>query len=250
MPFAPHGASAPDPSTQPLTEPVTEIDTVIESFADLLSDAPTTLGSSVGDVRSTLSGTLQDDVARFLASPDSSDLLPVLAASIRHSKALALHLTLADGTLRLVTLPRMQAYACDRDLHAFFGPSMTALRLQRIDEGTHAAIDVTGFQRGMLSDLVWQVALFGSRQQLLPEIDGPMAYRITGRAFREAPVLPGIAEVMKRLSGAPARLDELTPWGAPPDLAPRVLNALYLRSALIVTRACAPRPRNSSSLWR
>ncbi len=247
MPFAPR---FPHASTQPLTEPVTEIDTVIESFADLLTDAPTTLSDSHGDVRSTLSGTLQDDVARFLATPDPSDLLPVLAASIRHSKSLALHLTLADGTMRLVTLPRMQAYACDRDLHAFFGPSMTTLRLQRIDEGTHAAIDVTGFQRGMLSDLVWQVALFGSRHQLLPEIEGPMAYRITGRAFREAPVLPGIAEVMKRLSGAPARLDELTPWGAPADLAPRVLNALYLRSALIVTRACAPRPRNPGSLWR
>lgn len=247
MPFARRLTHLP---TQPLTEPVTEIDTVIESFADMLGDSPTTLSGSQVDVRSTLSGTLQDDVARFLASPDPSDLLPVIAASIRHSKALALHLTLADGMLRLVTLPRMQAYACDRDLHAFFGPSMATLRLQRVDEGTHAAIDVTGFHRGMLSDLVWQVALFGSRRQLLPEIEGTLAYRITGRAFREAPVLPGIAEVLKRLSGAPARLEELTPWGAPPDLAPRVLNALYLRSALIVTRACAPRPRPPGSLWR
>ena len=53
-------------------------------------------------MRSTLSGTLQDDVARFLATPDPSDLLPVLAASIRHSVARTAHLTLADGTMRLV----------------------------------------------------------------------------------------------------------------------------------------------------
>ena len=239
-------------STHPLTEPVSQLDTVTLPFEESLPPLFGATEQGPAEVISTLSGALQDDVGRFLQTPDPTDLLPVLAASIRHSRPLVMHLASAsgEGAVLLVTLPRMQAYACNVDLYGLADRQVRELRLQRVDEGTHASVDLAGCRRGMLSDLVWRLALHGSRQHLLPEITGPLAYRTVGQPERESPAIPGVHGILKLLSGPPISLTELRRQKLDAELAKRVLNALYLRSALIVTRACATRPRNYSSLWR
>src|SRR5690606_23743142 len=171
MRFTPAPPGWANPSTQPLTEPATQFDTVTASFGESLPVSGWFTDESSAGVVSTLSGTLQDDVARFLQTPEPTDLLPVLAASIRHSKALAMHLVIDAQPVRLVTLPRMQGFACDVQFFGLTDQQVRELRLQRVDEGSHANFDITGFRRGMIGDMVWRFALHGSRGQLLPEIE-------------------------------------------------------------------------------
>lgn len=250
MQFRPASHRFASLTTQPLTEPATQFDTVTLPFEDSLPTPSWAAEERPGDVQSTLGGALQEDVARFLQAADATTALPVLAASIRHSRAVALHLALGAQQIRIVTLPRMQAYASDVDLHALAESEFCELRLCRIDEGTQANIDVSAFRRGTLGDLVWRTALYGSHHRLLPEIAGPLAYRSVGRARGEGSSFAGVDAVVKLLSGPPTTLGDLIRSSGRAELVRRVLNALYLRSALIVTRACAPRPRNHGALWR
>lgn len=250
MQFRPASHRLASLTTQPLTEPVTQFDTVTRPCEASRPTPSWAAEERTGDVQSTLAGAMQEDVARFLQASDATTALPVLAASIRHSRAVALHLALGLQQIRIVTLPRMQAYASDVDLHGLAESQFRELRLSRIDEGTQANIDVSSFRRGMLGDLVWRTALFGSHHRLLPEIAGPLAYRTVGRARGEGSPFEGVDAIVGLLSGPPTTLGDLVRSSGSAELTRRVLNALYLRSALIVTRACAPRPRNYGALWR
>jgi hypothetical protein len=249
MQFRPASHRFASLTTQPLTEPVTQFDTVTLGAEESVPTTSCVAEERAGDVQSTLSGALQADVARFLQAADATNALPVLAASLRHSRAVALHLAYGSQQIRIVTLPRMHAYASDLDLHALTESQFREFRLCRVDEGSQSNLDVSSYRRGMLGDLVWRMALHGPHHRLQPEIAGPLAYRSVGRARYEGSTFPGVDGVVRLLSGAPATLGDLARSSGNAELTRRVLNALYLRSALIVTRACAPRPRNHGALW-
>ena len=78
----------------------------------------------------------------------------------------------------------------------------------------------------------------GSREQLLPEIAGPAAYRVAlGMNLRDV-VLTGVVQAaVNRLHRESANLREMSEWpGLNRSRAMRLLNALYLQGGLIVSR--------------
>jgi hypothetical protein len=221
-----------DPSTMPM-----------DDNAALLT------GEASLGARSTLSGSLQRDVARFLATPANGELLPVLAACVRHSRPITTILAHGECEVCLTLDPRMQMFACDLDLLALEEAQFRALSLQCVDD----AIDLDALARsaraGRLAKLLWRVAMEGNRDDILPEIGGPATYRISGGFRRGLVSLPQSLEtVVTRLNGPPASLAELQQIAGNGPLIQRLLNALYLDSALIVTRAGPRRPRNLASL--
>jgi hypothetical protein len=95
-----------------------------------------------------------------------------------------------------------------------------------------------------LKPLLWNLALNGPRNELLAEIAGNAAYRVT--LSREDRLLaPGaLGPAADRLRRETVSLRDIAKWpGMSTDRACRLLNALYLTSALMVMRShAAARP--------
>lgn len=192
-------------------------------------------------VRSTLSGSLQTDISRFIEEPQSAELLPILAASMRHARCIAMVLAHEHDEVYLSIDPRTQSFESDVDLLDLPDAVFRQLRLRQLDDGAPLSGAGCGLRVGRLGDLVWRAALAGSRADLLPEIAGRVMYRVPGRM--PPPAMAGAAALhamAARLNGPPATLAELQKLGSA-ELAQRLLNGLYLKSALIVTRAGLPR---------
>jgi hypothetical protein len=88
----------------------------------------------------------------------------------------------------------------------------------------------------------------GSREQLLPEIGGPAAYRVAlGTNLRDV-ILTGVVQAaVNRLHRESANLREMAEWpGLNRARAMRLLNALYLQGGLIVSRT---HPVASNESW-
>ena len=82
------------------------------------------------------------------------------------------------------------------------------------------------------------MALRGSRERLLPEIDGTAAYRVAPGVNLRGLEMTGIGAGRRR-PPAPrtCNLREMAEWpGLDRDRAMRLLNALYLQGGLIVSR--------------
>jgi hypothetical protein len=89
-----------------------------------------------------------------------------------------------------------------------------------------------------LKPLLWNIALNGPRNELLSEIAGHAAYRVT--LSREDRLLaPGaLGPAADRLRRESVSLRDIAKWpGMSTDRACRLLNALYLTSALMVMRS-------------
>ena len=87
--------------------------------------------------------------------------------------------------------------------------------------------------------MLWELALRGSRDELLPEIAGQAAYRISpGLNLRELGLSGALAgRGGTGCSATPANLHEMSQWpGFDRERAMRLLNALYLQAGLIVSR--------------
>jgi hypothetical protein len=89
-----------------------------------------------------------------------------------------------------------------------------------------------------LAPLLWEMALRGARDRLLPEIDGTAAYRVApGVSLRglEMPSILGAA--VDRLRRRTCNLRQMAGWpGLDRERSMRLLNALYLQGGLIVSR--------------
>jgi hypothetical protein len=90
-----------------------------------------------------------------------------------------------------------------------------------------------------LSALLWELAMRGARGELLPEIAGAAVYRIASSLNANAlPVRGLVLHAIRRLRRAPYTLRQIADFpGLDRDRAVRLLNALYLQAALIVSRS-------------
>ena len=102
-----------------------------------------------------------------------------------------------------------------------------------------------------LAGLLWAVALHGPRPALLAEIGGRVAYRLVSSHAKELPPSKGaISSTILRLERQSASLGEIARWpGMTVERASRLLNALYLCGALMVTRS-HPAARHAPTGWR
>jgi hypothetical protein len=89
-----------------------------------------------------------------------------------------------------------------------------------------------------LAPLLWELALRGSRDELLPEIAGQAAYRISPALnLRILGLVGSMADAVARLKRDTTNLRSLSQWpGFDRERAMRLLNGLYLQGGLMVSR--------------
>lgn len=192
-------------------------------------------------VHSTLSPSLRQDLLRFVDEAETIELLPALAACVRHARPVVLRLDLAGLPVVATIHPREQLFRAPLDLGALSPGECRALKLVGVepeDEERPTALGA-GAASGPLRPLLWRLALHGARADLLPEVNGRVRYRMAyGAALKGLGVAPEFEPTLARLRTVPLGLDELVAGsGLPRAVVQRLINALYLQSGLMVVRA-------------
>lgn len=207
-----------------------------EMVAD--GDAPSTRLSS-------LSPSLMADLLRFERNGRQTELLEVLAASMRHARALVIHLQCDDRVLPVTVFPTERLAHCPVPMAQFLAMRLPDLEVLHVEP---ALLRPPGDSERLLvadADLyvplgpvTWELALRGARGDLLPEIPGHAAYRIPPAANLHVLNLVGsLAAAVARMQRQTTNLREMATWPAfDRERAMRLLNALYLQAALMATR--------------
>ena len=223
----------PQAASSSAFEPTSPLSTVgwepTRPVAEVLDAEPTALGPS-----------LLRDLSRFADDPLEADLLPVVAASARHNSPLSLELDLGGTTCTLVLDPARQIYSCEMDLCALNDQALQQLRLVRVKSSASESAEPSAPLRlGSMRPLLWHLALRGAQQELLPELAGNVRCRLTkAMVLTGLPVDGTTKRLMHLMSGAPVTLDDLLEGAQVSRVrVQRVWNALYLQSALMVSRS-------------
>ncbi len=204
---------------------------------------------------STLSPSLRADLSRFDDPEQGADLLGVLAACLRHGKRVTIHLQCGRHALPLTVFAQEQLIHCSMNMVELMARHLAELRVLHVEAAWMALPGST--QRMLvgknpllhpLPPFAWELAMRGARRELLPEIGGAAAYRIApGTELARLPIRGPLLASLTRLRHQAANLRELSLWpGLDSGRAKRVLNALYLQSGLIVSRA---HPEANSDSW-
>jgi hypothetical protein len=191
-------------------------------------------------VHSMLTSSVLEDLRRFKAEPLMGNLLAVLAASVRHDKPLSVSLIVDGEKLGLTIHPRRQVFYCTTDLCTLPDPAFAQLLLERIEPEAEAqALLGSGLTARPLRPLLWHLAMRGPHADLLPELAGNVRCRMVfGTSLEGLPLDRPVRRAVLLMKVAPISLDDLLPRARLGRVtAQRVWNALYLQSALMVTRA-------------
>jgi hypothetical protein len=189
--------------------------------------------------------TLLADLRRLDADPQSSDVLEVMAACMRHREAALLCLT-HEGLVWPVTLfPNEGLCHSPRDLREASLDGLANLKLATAEppgvrppgHWMHERVAHAEHYRPLLP-LLWSVALNGPRRTLLADIAGPAAYRFVSASSEERLSAPGaLGSALERLQRSSATLREIAAWpGMSNERASRLVNGLYLTGKLLITR--------------
>ena len=224
---------------------------------------------------SSLSPSLLQDLQRFDSGQPQRELLEVLAAALRHTQALAIDLAWGASALTLTVFPQQRRLHCPLPLADWAPHDLGALQVRRVRPAlmrapavAHSATFALSLSEsadagqidpgdalpgraepGALAPLLWRVALQGSRAALLPELEGPAAYRVApGLSLIGLDVPGAMANCIARLRRQTCNLTDIAGWtGVGKERATRLLNALYLQSGLIVSRS---HPAATAEGWR
>ena len=205
--------------------------------------------------------TLLADLRRLQVDGGDGDVLEVIAACLRNHEAALLCLEQGEFVWPVTLFPREGLYHSPRDASSMTaGSGLARLRVLSIEppgvrtpgDPMHERIASADRYRP-LSGLVWVAALNGPRSTLLAEISGRVAYRVVPSKSGFPSARGAIASAVRRLEREPAPLRDIARWpGMSVERASRLLNALYLGSALMITRshpAASDAPRNWRSLF-
>ncbi len=197
---------------------------------------------------SSLNPTLMQDLMRFDPSgPQDPGLeaLEVLAAAVRHARRLRLHLEHESRVLPVTVFPAEHQVYCPLPMARLLESRLSELRVLHVEP---AQLRPLGERDELplgephlytaLGPLLWELALRGSREELLPEIAGTAAYRVAPGADLGVLELSGtVAAAVARLRRETTNLREIAGWpGFDRARAMRMLNGLYLQAALMVSR--------------
>ncbi len=190
---------------------------------------------------SALNPSLLQDLQRFGGSAGSTegiDLLEVMAASLRHARPLLLQVQSGARVLSMTVWPARWRLQCP------FSPSdLLALPLHELQllsvEPARSAEPSTAQELAPLRPLLWELALRGSRRTLLPEISGIATYRIApGAEIRDLDIRGTLQVAVRQLQRETTPLHHIAQFdGFDEDRAARLLNALYLQAALMISRS-------------
>jgi hypothetical protein len=200
---------------------------------------------------SSLNPSLMEDLLRFERAGEDGDArlepLAVLAAAVRHGRRLRLHLQHESRVLPITVFPAEGQVYCPLPMHLLLGSRLVELRVLHVEPGQLSALGGGRDEANMgqphlysvLGPLLWELALRGSREALLPEIAGVAAYRVAPGADFSALSLNGtLAAAVTRLQRETTNLGDIASWpGFDRSRAMRMLNGLYLQAALMVSRS-------------
>jgi hypothetical protein len=198
--------------------------------------------------------TLLSDLRHLESRREDGDVLEILAACMRHRQSALICLQYDDLVWPVTVFPSELVYHSPRDMTLATADGLAALKVLSCDAPGmrppgHWMHERVGRMEHYhpLKPLLWNLALNGPRSDLLSEIAGNAAYRVT--LSREDRLLaPGaLGPSADRLRSESASLRDIARWpGMSTDRACRLLNALYLTSALMVMRSHpAARPEGS-----
>ena len=201
--------------------------------------------------------TLMADLRRLESAGDEGDALEIVAACMRHHEAALVCMQL-DGLVWPITLfPTQGVYHSPSDLLASKGVALGRLTaLTTEPPGLRPPGDVKHDRVGdpahyhPLPQLLWALALHGGRSDLLTEISGAAAYRATRRLADEGITATGaVRSAAETLLHETVSLRTIAGWpGMSLERAKRLLNGLYLVSALRITRG-HPAARAEPRSW-
>jgi len=194
---------------------------------------------------STLSPSLMLDLMRFEHEGQQGGVIEILAACIRHARKLLVHLQADQRVVPMTLFPVEHLVHCPMPMAQFLALPLGDLSVLHVEpallrppgDRVHAMIGEPEHYAA-LSPLVWELALRGSRSELLPEIAGQAAYRISpGLNLRMLELSGTLAEAVARLKRDMVNLREMAQWpGFDRERAVRLLNGLYLQAGLMVSR--------------
>ena len=230
-------------STLPLGEP----DLMrVSAFQRYLDDLVRVGGVDGTSTRlSALSPSLMQDLERFERNGRQSELLDVLAACLRHAYPLTVNLQWTDRVVPLTLFPAERLVHCPVAMPQFLVGRLDDLQVLQVEPAMlrapgHSDRSLVGEAQmySPLAPLLWEMALRGARDRLLPEIDGTCAYRVApGVSLRGLEMPAGLGSAVERLRRRTSNLREVALWpGFDRERAMRLLNALYLQGGLIVSR--------------
>ena len=201
--------------------------------------------------------TLLADLDRLEADGAAGDVLDVVAACMRHHEPALLCLQI-DGLVWPVTLvPAQKLYHSPRDLLEAKGVHLARISVLTAEppgvrppgDPKHERIGQREHYRPLLP-LLWALALNGARSSLLNEIAGAAAYRATRLLAEDGLSAAGaLSSAADALTRETVSLRTIAAWpGMSLDRSRRLLNALYLMSALRITRG-HPAARSEPKSW-
>lgn len=205
---------------------------------------------------SSLSPSLMQDLLRFEHDGRAGDPLQVLAASLRHGRDLLMHLEQGVHVVPLTVFPLERLAHCPLQAEQLLAAGPAELHVLHVEP---ALLHAPGsYERTLVADaaqymplgpLSWELALRGGRETLLPELAGQVAYRVAPAADLRALRLSGtLAAAVQRLRRETTNLRTIGDWpGLDRERAARLLNALYLQAALMISRT---HPAASNEGWR
>jgi hypothetical protein len=194
---------------------------------------------------STLSPSLMLDLMRFEQHGEQGGVLEILAACIRHARSLLIHLQSDKKVVPLTVFPVQHLVHCPMPIERFMALPLGELNVMHIEPamlrppGDRVSSLIGEAEHySALGPVLWELALRGSRSELLPEIAGQAAYRISpGLNLRLLDLSGGLADAVMRLKRDTTNLREMALWpGFDRERAMRMLNGLYLQAGLMVSR--------------
>jgi hypothetical protein len=236
------------PASPPSTLP--SLDTALPRVSDfqrrlrLLGTGGDTMAGSTR--LSALDASLLQDLQRFepaeggAAAGAGLEVLEVVAAAVRHARALKLMLAHDDRVLPLTVLPAEHLVHAPLPLPQWALLRWSQLKVLHVEPALGQPLHEPGAEHSApLALVLWALALNGARGQLLPEIAGPVAYRIAPGTDLSALDLRGaLGAAVSKLRRTTSTLGEMEAWpGFDRERAMRLLNGLYLQAGLMVSRA-------------
>jgi hypothetical protein len=218
----------------------------VSAFRRYLEDIERDRGDPGAGRLSSLSPSLLMDLQRFELDGRQTDLLVVLAACMRHARALAIHLECGPRVVPLTVFPYERLVHAPLAMHELLASRLSELQVLQVEPAVlrppgdpEQALVGRLQQYAPFGPLAWALALRGAREELLPEIAGVAAYRLApGAALRGMNLSGALLAAVQRLQRDTTNLREMSEWpGFERARAMRLLNALYLQSALIISRS-------------
>lgn len=242
-------------STLPVGEPELLKASTYQRYLDTLK---TGLGSrSAGSLtpEAEFSPSLLADLPRCEQPGGGYEVVEVVAACVRHSTRLTIHLQCSEWVLPLTIFPRERLAHCPIGLNELAERHLSMARVMHLEPAVlrppgdplHGLIGDRHLYH-LLAPLLWELALRGPRPGLLPEIAGPAVYRVAPSLELDELAVTGVLKAaIARLRLQSIPLNGIAAWPAfDRERASRLLNALYLQAGLIVSRS---HPDASGERW-